>query len=474
MALQGTISGTTANSYITARITWSAVQSISGNYSDITATLSYSRTNSGYTTEGDWTGALSIGSDTGTVSSVHLKITQNSNTAAITHTARVYHDSYGRLSLTISAEGRIYNPSSSTLKSTAVGAAVTLDTIPRASAVSAVSADIGSRSTVVISRKNDAFTHSIAYSFGTLSGYLDADGSAVSQLTRLSATTVNFLLPESFYYQIPNASSGVCTLTCTTWSGTTQIGQPQTAQFTVTAAQALCEPVVSGTVVDVNDVTATMTEDPGKLIRFLSTARCTISAQSRYGATITQLRINGTAVTDTVLDIPNAELDTVEFQATDSRGYTVTCRVTPEIIPYIQLTNNASVQRTDPTGGNAVLTLQGSCWKGTFGAVDNILEIEYQVGGEEPVYLTPRIADDSSYCLTVELSGLDYQTSHSIRVTVMDLQTAVEKTLTVSKGIPVFDWGEEDFRFNVPVELPGLTVNGQSLESYIRSIVQGG
>ena len=49
-----------------------------------------------------------------------------------------------------------------------------------------------------------------------------------------------------------------------------------------------------------------------------------------------------------------------------------------------------------------------------------------------------------------------------------------EKTLTLKKGVPVFDWGEEDFRFHVPVEMPALTVNGVPLADYIRAIVAGG
>lgn len=459
MALSGTFYGTTANEYIKPKITWSAKLNIPGNYSDITATLTYSRTNTGYTTEGDWSGALSIGSSTGTATA-HLKIAYGSDTVAITHTARVYHDSYGRLSLTVSAQGTI---SGASLKSTAISQTVTLDTIDRESTVSAVPGDIGSRSTVVVSRKNDGFTHSIAYSFGSLTGYLTADGGSTANLTRLSATTVNFLLPESFYYQIPNSPTGTCTLICTTWSGTTQIGQPQTAQFKVTAARSACQPVVSGTVADINDATAGLTGDAGKLVRFMSTARCTVSAQGRYGATIRETRIGGKVVWGT-LDIPNADLSTVEFQATDSRGYTATCRVTPEVIPYILLTNNSLVQRTDPTSGNAELILAGYCWRGNFGTADNILEIEYQVEGQEPVVVKPDIGSDHIYRMTVQLTGMDYQSSYGVRLTARDRLGTASKTLTLNKGIPVFDWGESDFQFHVPVTAHSF--NG----AYIRTV----
>lgn len=472
MALSGYFYGTTANDKIRPKITWSAVQNIPGNYSDITATLSYSRTNTGYSTEGDWTGSLSIGSSTGSVSSVHLKITYNSNTVAITHTARVYHDSYGDLSLTISAQGRIYNPSSSTLRSTTISGSITLDTIPRASTISATNADIGSRSTVVVARKNDSFTHSIAYRFGTLSGYIDADGNPTDTEVKLSATTVNFLLPESFYGQIPDSPTGKCTLTCRTYSGSTVIGSDQTATFTATAAESLCAPAVRGMAIACDSTTLRLTGSENKFVRYVSTAACQMEAVANKGASIVETTIQGVAAQ--YLDIERIETDTVTFRAKDSRGYVSTYTVQLDMVPYILLTNNATVQRTDPTSGNAVLTLEGNCWNGSFGAVKNELYYEYTVDGGPLRYDRVTYGEDYRYQEGLSLSGLDYTTSHTVWVRVKDLAMTVEKTLTVHRGIPVFDWGEGDFRFHVPVECPGLTINGQSLEAYIRTVIQNG
>ena len=46
---------------------------------------------------------------------------------------------------------------------------------------------------------------------------------------------------------------------------------------------------------------------------------------------------------------------------------------------------------------------------------------------------------------------------------------AVTADVTVRKGLPVFDWGETDFRFHVPVDLPALTIGGIPLADYIRT-----
>jgi len=84
----------------------------------------------------------------------------------------------------------------------------------------------------------------------------------------------------------------------------------------------------------------------------------------------------------------------------------------------------------------------------------------------------PEIRDDHSYRLEIPLSGLDYRRSYAIELTVSDAAMTASQSLTVHKGLPVFDWGEGDFRFHVPVELPELTIGGIPLADYIRGIMK--
>lgn len=472
MANNGFFYGTTANTKIKPKITWSAVQSVEGNYSDITATLSYSRTNTGYTTGGTWEGTLTIG-DRQFSGSKYIEITYDSNTVAITGTARVSHDSYGSASVKLAATGGIVSPAGSTLKTTDISGTVTPEPIPRASTVSAVNGDIGSRATVVVSRKNDSFTHSIAYRFGDLSGYIDAEGNPVASEVKLSGTTVNFLLPEEFYGQIPHAPSGVCTLTCRTYWGDTRIGGEQTAEFTATADYESCKPRVSGRVEDVNEVTAALTGDPNVLVRYASIARCTVAAQAQNYAEIAAVRIGGVTVEGDVLDIVNPAFDTLSFEAVDTRGYTTVCQVPVTLIPYVPLTNNATVQRKDPTSGEAVLTLQGNCWQGSFGKAENALQYTCSINDADPAYGQLTISGDNTYGDTLHLTGLDYQKAHTIQLDVTDSVMTAPRTLPVQKGIPVFDWGETDFRFHVPVDVAALTIGGVPLETYVENLLGG-
>ena len=60
MALSGIFYGKTTNQFVKPRIRWSAQQNILENYSDVTVELTYSRTNTGYTTGGYWSGSLYV------------------------------------------------------------------------------------------------------------------------------------------------------------------------------------------------------------------------------------------------------------------------------------------------------------------------------------------------------------------------------------------------------------------------------
>lgn len=333
---------------------------------------------------------------------------------------------------------------------------VELTTIPRASTIGASDANIGAKSTIVVTQKSTAYTHSIAYKFVNLTGYVTAEGGISNTEVKYSATSISWAIPTIFYEQIPNAKTGICTLTIKTYSGSTQIGDAQTDTFTVTAAQSLCAPSVSGSVVDSNATTKALTGDANKLVRYYSTALCTITATPKNSASISDKKIGGVSVSGTTIEIEKIEIDSVEFYAIDSRGYEASESVAISLIPYIILTNNPVGQRTDPTSGNANLTVKGDYFNNSFGLEQNSISVRYRVrpvGGEYGEYSFAEVSVfENSYSASAGLSGLDYKNQYEIEVVVSDKLEEVTKTAKINKGVPVFDWGENDFRFNVPVE----------------------
>lgn len=330
---------------------------------------------------------------------------------------------------------------------------ITLTTIPRASTIGATAANIGEVSTITVTRKASAFSHSIKYEFGDLSGYIKADGSVSTTEAKITATSIPFTVPTSFYAEIPDATSAKCTLTCTTYSGSTQVGSAQTTTFQATASKTACAPTVSGTVVDSNDVTIALTGNKNKLVRYMSNALCTIKATAKNSATIKTKKIGGTTVAGETRTINKIEASSISFVATDSRGYSTTKKVALSLVEYIKLTVNVQLQRTDPTSGNAILTIWGDYFNNSFGSAANSLTIQFRLkraGGSYGDYqnVTP-VLDGNSYSVEIALSELDYEYAYTASVEVTDKLLHQTKTATVSQGIPVFDWGENDFRFNL-------------------------
>ena len=346
-----------------------------------------------------------------------------------------------------------------------------LTTIPRASSAGATAANIGEVSTITVTRKSSAFTHSIAYKFGSLSGYITASGGMSSSEVKLTATSIAFEIPESFYAQIPNAKSGTCTLTVKTYSGSKQIGDAQTCKFTVTAAKSVCAPTVTGTVVDTNETTIALTGDKNTLVKGFSNAKCTISAEAKNSASIAAKSIGGAAVTGSTKTINGVTTGKIAFKATDSRGYSRTVTVSKTLIEYVELTATATCTRDDPTSGAATLYVTGNYFKGSFGAENNALAIKYRIGSSGnwvAVGANAVTYSKAGYKATVPLTGMDYQRQYRIEVSVGDALVLHNVATTLSKGIPVADWGENDFRFNVALyDKNGAEISLQSVLSAI-------
>ena len=458
MAINGSFYGKTSNSAIKPRITWEAVADELGNYSDVTATLSYSRKDS-YSTYGHWAGTITINADTKSRSGHYMVITKDSNTVAITHSVRVPHNDNGSRTVTISATGSI---SGTTLTKTTISAEVALENIPRAASVAASDGDIGSSVMVTIGKKSEAYRYQVAYAFGNLNGFLTEDGVS-DQAAYTQAACLAFPLPESFYGEIPETPTGVCNLTCITYLGDTRISTPQQASFTVRANPDRCGPTVIGTVTDINPQTLALTGDETRLIRSASTALCRMDAQARCGAALIQRKIADTVLTGDTLEISAVEGAQFRFWAKDSRGYTAQETVEMTMIPYFPPVVRLEAVRKDPVSGDGQLTARGNFYNGSFGAQGNTLQLRWRLNDGPWQEVTPTLEGNTFTC-TADISGMDYTRSHRITLEVTDALHQITAAADIQPGIPVFDWGREDFTFHVPVWVQDVEIRKELLQ----------
>lgn len=356
-------------------------------------------------------------------------------------TSAITHNNDGSKSVSFSAQIK----ASSYGVSASVSGTFTLNTIARASSVGGGSGDIGSITTISINRASNAFTHTLRYSFGGLNGTI-ATG---------VGTSYNWTIPTSFYTQISNAKSGVGTIYCDTYSNGKIIGT-KSVQFTATASENACRPVVSATIKDINSKTIELTGNASKLVKYKSTAQLVITSSSKNNASIKSITINGENVGTNVSitkNYSNVSVNNFKIIVTDSRGYTNTSYVvTPSYVNYIPLTINTNFFRPQPTTGEVQLKYSGNYFNSTFGEISNSLSMtwKYKKQGEDSWTnggtITPTLSGNKISEKTISLGkNFDYQTAYDFQIVATDKLTTTTVNVKVSVGMPVFYWGKDFF-----------------------------
>ena len=133
---------------------------------------------------------------------------------------KISHNADGTKSFKLSCEAGVY----SYAVNVSASGTHTLNTIPRASSVSATSVNMGSATTISISRASSSFTHTLSYTFGSAKGTI---------ITKTASTSVSWTPALTLANQIPSTTSGTCTITCDTYNGSTKIGT-KTCTLTLT------------------------------------------------------------------------------------------------------------------------------------------------------------------------------------------------------------------------------------------------
>jgi hypothetical protein len=194
----------------------------------------------------------------------------------------VYHNEDGTKSITLNfsveteyVQGANANLNNGCFKSASINQTITLPTINRLSPISFGSFTMGVGGEITIGRYVNTFTHTLTYNFGNTSGTI---GTNVGE-------KVTWNPSKELGHQIPNATSGVGTITCTTYNGSTKIGSTSKT-FTLW---------VSGDMYPTFTYTYTQNEDfNGLLLTTMSSVSFEIqNATGSYGSTIKSYSITG-------------------------------------------------------------------------------------------------------------------------------------------------------------------------------------
>lgn len=454
----GTIALTrTGSGYLTGQILWSSQSNGSAaNTSTVTAKLQIQRSALNSTT-GTFTGSFKVGSTSKTISWYGTLPTYEWVTIE-TVTATVGHNADGKGSCYLYA--LVNGPTGTTMEGTYVSgsATVTLDGIPRfAGMVSAT--DFTDEGNPTITYSNPA-----GNAVELLQACISLTGSNADVPYRdipKTGTKYTFSLTESERNTLRAASPNSGTLTVHVYIRSQIGGSTQTDGVACRMNIVNANPVVSFTVVDTNSATTTLTGDNAILVALHSKAKVTISATAKKYATIKTKKVTHGAASlsgDGTLSITN---NPIKITVTDSRGNRTVQTATNTIVPYINPTC-AIGNNLPEAGGDFSLVVTGQFYNGAIGKTTNAIEVQYRykaAGGSYGNWTTfATVAKKgNSYTATAKLTGLDYQTVYTFQARVIDAihdAVNVSSVYSAEKAVvtePVFDWGENDFRFNVPV-----------------------
>lgn len=476
----GTIDGGKYNNYYSYYITWSSTPNIEKNYSDVTVNWIMKKTASDPYGAYNSTGTSKIILYINTIGTDEMKANFDLRSSAVgttkvlaTAKSQINHGSDGTKKLKI---GGLHKTGLDWGNKEIYDHEVTLDTIPRASDLSATNGVIGSTATITLGKKLDSFTDSVTIIFGKITKYLKADGTLSDTEVKLATNgSINWTVPTSFYAQIPTEQSSEATIISTTYNGDTVVGT-KTVTVDILTSDSSKAVISEFSVVDTNSATIALTGDANKIVKYLSKPKATLKATSNSNTTVKSFTIknedgsgvNGENTTGTLAveyTFPNGvESGTFDASVVDGRNYiTNATQLKKTLIEYIKLGfTKLEVKRTEPTSNTINANITGNWFNDSFGSVTNVLNNitwNYRESGASSwtsggtLSLT-KSGNTFSYSGTLGTT-FDYQKSYDFQFIISDKAMTITTTGTVTKGQAVMLIGDEEVIINGDVTING-------------------
>lgn len=319
-----------------------------------------------------------------------------------------------------------------------------LPTIPRASTptLSDASVDMGSSITIATNRASDSFTHTLTYSFGNASGTI---ASNVGESTTWTP-------PIDLASQIPSATSGTCTITCQTYSGSTLIGT-KTVTATLTVPSSVVPSISSIALSEAGSTPSSWS----CYVQNKSKLKVVTTASGTYGSSIKSYKITGIDSTTYTSSnfisnvLTTSGTKTITAIVTDSRGRTATKTTTYACVAYSNPNiSNTSVTRCNSDGtDNEEGTYVKYTFKASVSSVNSKNSHVFKIGykkSSDSSYTYVTIANDG-YSLdksNVVLSDVTFSedSSYSFIFLVSDYFTTTTATQALATGFTLLDFAD--------------------------------
>lgn len=465
MALSGSKT-VTATKYNKLVFSWTATQSVSGNYSNVSWKLKLTTTGSG---EGH------ISSSSSKKYSVTVNGTTKSGTNTIgvsagssktlaSGTVKVNHNSNGTKTFSVSFSQEFNITFSGSHIGTVKGSAsFTLNTIPRASSMSVPNITIGSAGTITVSKASSGFSHTITATFGSYSKTIVSKG---------TGTSYSFTPPMEWCKAKTNGTSATATYKIYTYSGSTHIG-------TKTYEKTLYIPSsVVPTISSVSHSEASLSSGwSGVYVKTKSKIQFRISCAGSYGSTIKSIITKYDGQTLSGTPSPSANCNSAGAVAytvtvTDSRGRTASKSGTinvmdyssPQLISFSAFRCNES-GKADDNGERLSISKRFAITQ-LNNKNTNKWKIEYKESGASSYSL---LTSGSGYSINdTWISGAVFSVdkAYLLKITVEDSFHVIPKEIEIPTAFTLIDYNDsgKGIKFGGVSEKDGFVVDMDLIE----------
>ena len=453
-----------SNRYLT--FSWTCTQDVSTNTSTISWTLKGAGSASGYYKAAPF--SVTIAGEEVYNSSTRIELWNGTTVAS--GTKKITHNTDGTKSFSASVKAAIYAYANNVSGS----GSWDLKDIPRGATITEAP-NFNDEENPVIKYSNPAGS-SVTTLMACISFDKNADNIKYRDISK-TGSSYTFSLTTAERNTIRSACANANSMTVYFYIRTIIGGNTFHSSIAKTVTIKNGSATLSPTVVDSDSTTKALTGDANKLIKYYSDAQITTGAAARKNATIKSQKVTcgAKSISTASGTISNVESGTFVFEVTDSRGNRTEQTVTKTLVNYVKLTSYIKVDMLD-TSGNVSFTISGNYFNSTFGSVANTLTVQYRYkedGGSYSSWIaaTPT-KSGNKYNVTVSRTGLDYRKTYIFQARAIDKLATVNSTEEQTRAQPVFDWGENDFNFNVPVTYNGVKLfytSGDSVSFYSAS-----
>ena len=437
MATSGNVRTTTAFGYV--ELAWTLQsQNVENNTSTISYSLNIYRDKGGIISSASKNysikiNGITIASGTNQIGGEGVKVLKSGTTT-------IQHNNDGTKTFSLSFSQEIAITWNGTYIDTITGSGSgTLTTIPRATTPTfySTSVELGKTATIYLNRASTSFSHYLEYKIGNLTGEIG-----------YGDTAFYWMLPETLANAIPNASSGVITIICHTYNGSTYIGTKQST-FTITIPSTM-KPTAT---ITYSEAVEGLNAKFGAYIQNKSKLNISINASGIYGSTIKSYKttILGVSYADATFT-SNVLAKSGETQIitiiTDSRGITNQYTKTINILEYkAPSIIDFRCERTDANGN---LADEGKHLKAYINFSisqlssknDKTYKLEYKKA-DATAWTTASSGSVYAYNSSFISSGeiLDIDSSYDIRLTIGDyFVESVEAYFDIGTGYTLLDF----------------------------------